>query len=76
MPRTHLPETDLRRITSCCDESVPERARDQVRLECHVRGRSVTICETRNPLFGVGEWTHQGIARCATARSWPGARVP
>lgn len=63
MPRTSLPETDLRRIARYCEQRVPERVRDQLRLEHHVRGRSVTICETRAPLRGIGEWTHRGVAR-------------
>ena len=63
MPGTQLPETDLRRIARYCDDSVPTRVRDQVRLEAHVRGRSVTICETRTPMFGIGDWTHHGVAQ-------------
>jgi hypothetical protein len=63
MPPLHLPETDLRRIVRYCDASVPPSVRDQVRLEHHVRGRSVTICETRAPLCGEGQWTHQGLAQ-------------
>lgn len=64
MPRPPLPETDLARISAWCDRQVPERFREEMRWEAHVRGRSVTICETRPP-FPVtsGEWTHLGVAQ-------------
>jgi len=42
-----LPETDLARIARWCQGLVPERARDQVRFEHQVRGRTVTIVERR-----------------------------
>ena len=63
MPATRLPETDLRRIEKFCEESVPAHVRDQVLVEHHVRGRTVTICETRAPWDGAGEWTHMGFAQ-------------
>ena len=58
-----LPETDLRRIAAYCGEKWPVRFADEVRAEHHVRGRHVTICETRAPWDGEGEWTHQPLAQ-------------
>ena len=63
MPPARLPELDLRRIAHYCEHAVPEDARDRQRVEHHVRGRSVTLCETRPPWTGVGEWTHMGFAQ-------------
>lgn len=58
-----IPDTDLARISRWCADNVPEHARHQVRVEHHVRGRSVTLCETRAPWRGTGEWTHFGFAQ-------------
>jgi hypothetical protein len=58
-----IPATDLRRIEQWCAGQWPERFRDQVFWEVHVRGRSVTLCETRAPWNGEGDWTHQGFAQ-------------
>lgn len=63
MGRVPLPEADLRRIAASCEENSPARLADQVRVEHHVRGRHVTICETRAPWDGEGEWTHQPLAQ-------------
>lgn len=60
---TSLPETDLRRIEKFCAQLWPERFHAEVRGEMHVRGRNVTICETRAPWDGQGEWTHFRIAQ-------------
>lgn len=58
-----MPETDLRRIAQFCEEKWPARFADEVRAEHHVRGRNVTICETRAPWDGQGDWTHQPLAQ-------------
>lgn len=58
-----LPDTDLHRITRYCADRVPAHARDQVRVEHTIRGRSVTIIETRPPWDGVGDWTRRPIAQ-------------
>lgn len=58
-----MPETDLLRIGRWCRERVPEHARDQVRVECEIAQRHVTIFETRPPWNGQGDWTHFPIAR-------------
>ena len=63
MPSATVPETDLARVRRWCAASVPARVRNEVRVEHHVRGRSVTLCETRVPWDGVGDWTHHGFAQ-------------
>lgn len=63
MARASLPETDIRRVHAWCDEQSPQHVADQVRTEHHTRGKSVTICETRAPWNGAGDWTHQRIAQ-------------
>ncbi|MCR6486330.1 DUF3024 domain-containing protein [Amycolatopsis sp. OK19-0408] len=57
-----LPEFALRQIERWCAQRVPARLRDQVRVECRTRGRSVTIVERRSPEAGT-EWTEQKIAQ-------------
>lgn len=63
MPTTALPETDLHRIATWCEAMWPPAYHDQVRAEHHVRGKSVTLCETRAPSDGEGGWTHLPIAQ-------------
>ena len=60
-----MPELDLARIRRWCEQRVPEHVRDQVRVECDVGPRSVTIVECRPPWrAGTGsEWTRFPIAR-------------
>jgi len=73
MPSVQLPETDLRRVEKFCRDMWPEKFRDEVRAEFHTRGRSVTLCETRAPWDGQGDWTHMGIAQLryrAQAGDW------
>jgi hypothetical protein len=43
-----IPDLDLARIRRFCEGRVPDRFRDQVRVEAQVRGTSVTICERRS----------------------------
>jgi hypothetical protein len=63
MPSAPVPELDLARVRRWCAAAVPDRALHQVRVEFHVRGRNVTLCETRAPFDGVGEWTHFAMAQ-------------
>lgn len=42
-----IPELDLARVLRFCQTRIPEHARDQVRLEADVRGRSITLVECR-----------------------------
>jgi hypothetical protein len=60
---TQIPETDLHRAQQFCSRYWPERFHDQVRCEYHVRGNTLTLCETRAPWDGSGEWTHEPIAQ-------------
>lgn len=60
-----LPELDVARVRRWCDERVPAHVRDQVRIECDVAPRHLTILECRPP-WGqdIGtEWTSCPIAR-------------
>lgn len=59
-----IPELLLRQIDRWCSRRVPEHARDQVRVECKRRGRSVTVVERRAPWQSDdGEWTEQRVAQ-------------
>jgi Protein of unknown function (DUF3024) len=70
-----LPELDVARVQRWCAARVPEHARDQVRVECQVAPRHVTIVERRAPWredFG-SQWTSVPIARLrysAADKSW------
>jgi hypothetical protein len=61
-----LPELDIARVRRWCEERVPPHVRDQVRVECDVAPRHLTIVESRPPprREGTGpEWTRFPIAR-------------
>jgi hypothetical protein len=47
MPAMGLPELDVARVQRWCAGRVPERARHQVRVECDVAPRHLTIVERR-----------------------------
>jgi hypothetical protein len=60
-----LPETDVARVQRWCRARVPERVRDEVRVEVDVAERHLTIVECRAPWqpdSGSG-WTRFPIAR-------------
>src|ERR1700740_2416948 len=60
-----LPELDIARVRRWCAARVPEHARHQVRVECEVAPRHLTIVERRAPWredFGP-DWTAFPIAR-------------
>ena len=66
-----LPELDVARVQRWCAARVPEHARHQVRVECELAPRHLTIIERRAPWredFGP-EWTTGGIARLRYAAS-------
>ena len=63
MPRAQIPATDLARIERYCRTESPPQFRDQLRVEHHIRGKSVILCETRPPWDGHGAWTHFNIAQ-------------
>jgi hypothetical protein len=63
------------RVRRWCDQRVPDTVRDQVRVECEVAARHLTIVECRPPWredMGT-EWTRFPIARLRYSkgsRSW------
>jgi Protein of unknown function (DUF3024) len=70
-----LPELDVARVRRWCAARVPEHARHQVRVECQVAPRHLTIVERRAPWReDLGpEWTSFPIARLrytAASKSW------
>ncbi|HEY5856391.1 MAG TPA: DUF3024 domain-containing protein [Aldersonia sp.] len=72
---TGVPELDVARVQRWCGARVPEHARHQVRLECEVARRQLTIVERRVPWRDdLGpEWTSLPIARLRyteTAKKW------
>ena len=70
-----MPETDVARVQRWCTNRVPARALHQVRVECQIALRYLTVVERRAPWredFGP-EWTTLPIARLrytATTKSW------
>ncbi len=70
-----LPDLDVARVRRWCAGRVPERALHQVRIECDVAARHLTIVERRAPWredFGP-EWSSFPIARLrytATSKVW------
>jgi len=70
-----LPELDVARVQRWCAARVPEHARHQVRVECEIAPRHLTVVERRAPWredFGP-EWTSFPIARLrytAATRLW------
>jgi len=70
-----VPELDVARVRWWCAARVPEHARHQVRVECQLGPRHLTIVERRAPWReDVGpEWTSLPVARLrytATDNSW------
>ena len=60
-----LPELDVARVRRWCEQRVPEHVRDQIKVECDVGPRHLTIVECRTPWredMGA-EWTRFPIAR-------------
>jgi len=70
-----FPELDVAGVQRWCAARVPEHARHQVRVECEIAPRHLTIVERRAPWrpgFGQ-EWTTFPIARLrytVTTKSW------
>ena len=70
-----LPELDVARVQRWCAARVPEHVRDQVRVECQVAPRHLTIVERRAPWHqdDAPEWASFPIARLgytAAHKSW------
>lgn len=70
-----LPDLDVARVRRWCAGRVPEHAFHQIRVECEVAARHLTIVERRAPWredFGP-EWTSFPIARLrytAASKMW------
>jgi hypothetical protein len=70
-----LPDLDVARVQRWCAARVPEHARHQVRVECEIAPRHLTVVERRAPWredHGP-EWTSFPIARLrwtATTKTW------
>ena len=69
-----IPETDALRIGIWCRDRVPQELWHELRVECEITDRHVTIIETRSPWDGADRpWTRLPIARLrytATTGSW------
>jgi hypothetical protein len=70
-----LPEFDIAQVQRWCAARVPKHARHQVRVECQIASRHLTIVERRAPWReDLGpEWTSFRIARLRytlTEKSW------
>lgn len=72
---TGLPELDVARVRRWCDNRVPEHVRGEVRVECEIASRYLTIVECRPPWrpdLG-SDWTRFPIARLRytkTSNQW------
>jgi hypothetical protein len=60
-----VPELDVARVRRWCRGRVPAEVLDQVRVECDVAGRDLTIVERRPPWRAEPEeeWTRTPVAR-------------
>ena len=60
-----LPDVDVARVQRWCASQVPEHLRSEIRVECDVAPRHLTICECRPPWCeDLGsDWTRFPIAR-------------
>jgi len=73
--RAGVPDLDVARVQRWCAARVPEPARHQVRVECEVGARDLTIVERRPPWRDdTGpDWTSLPVARlryAKTAKTW------
>lgn len=60
-----VPEFALRQVERWCAKKVPARLRDEIRVECKRRGRSLTIVERRAPMSPElgSDWSEQKVAQ-------------
>lgn len=70
-----LPDLDVARVQRWCAARVPEHARHQVRVECELAARHLTVVERREPWHEDAgpEWTSFPIARLrytASTKTW------
>jgi hypothetical protein len=73
--RAGVPDLDMARIQRWCAARIPEPARHQVRLECQIGARDLTIVERRAPWRddAGADWTSLPVARlryAKTAKTW------
>jgi len=71
--RRKIPETDFARLQRWCASKVPPHRRHEVRIECHIRGTVVTLCESRPDWGGDGGWRHRKFFQLrydVEAREW------
>ena len=64
-----VPDTDLARVRSWCQEKVPAGVRDKVRIECEASGRDLTILEFHAPMEPGEEWIGNPVARLRYMKS-------
>jgi hypothetical protein len=66
-----LPQLDVARVQRWCAHQVPEHIRSEIRVECDVAPRHLTICECRPPWReDLGpDWTRFPIARLHYTRT-------
>jgi hypothetical protein len=71
MAASSLPQLDVARVQRWCRDRVPDHAVNQVRVECAVAPRHITIVERRAPWRSdLGpEWTQFPIARLRFTRT-------
>jgi hypothetical protein len=65
------PRLDVARVQRWCANQVPEHMRGEIRVECDIAPRHLTICECRPPWredFGP-DWTRFPIARLHYTRT-------
>lgn len=58
-----IPEDAALRIGRWCTAQSPSELSAQLRIECEIADRDVTIFESRPPWDGRGDWTRSPIAR-------------
>ena len=60
-----MPDTALAAVRRYCDNKIPARHRDELRVECSVRGKTITIYECRPPWPQISDpdWTRQPVAQ-------------
>jgi hypothetical protein len=71
MPIGTPPDTDVARVQRWCRRRVPEDIRHELRVECEVSGRDITIVE-RHPAWrshSGSEWMTEPVARLRYLKS-------
>lgn len=75
LPMPEPMEDAMHAVEAYCESRVPEEMRDEMRIECARRGKSITIVERRppwNPDYGA-EWSSVKVAQLRydeSARAW------